>query len=85
VQYQPSPARTEISLLRAKQISFTLNIAAEEAKQIAEKDRAIRQNGMPFSVALLGLIPVSVGLAYLVFYYAGNTQRMGDVRRNAGQ
>ena len=52
MQYQPSPARTEISLLRAKQISFTLNIAAEEAKQIAEKDRGTQQNGMPSGVAL---------------------------------
>ena len=53
-------------------------MSAEEAKQIIEKDRDTGRNGMPRSVALLGLIPLGVGLAYLVFYYAG------DIRRSDG-
>jgi hypothetical protein len=65
------PESADVTLWRAKNLAQSLNISAEEARQIAEKDREVRQNGMPFSVALLGLIPVGVGLAYLVFYYTG--------------
>ena len=30
---------------------------------------------MPSSMALLGIIPVSVGVAYLIFYYTGDKRR----------
>ncbi|MGA2261148.1 MAG: hypothetical protein ABSH28_06920 [Acidobacteriota bacterium] len=69
----------ENTLWRAKNLAQSLNISAEQAKQIAEKDRDAQQNGMPSSVALLGLIPVAVGLAYLVFYYTGDKRRADDV------
>lgn len=75
----------EMTLYRAKSIARSLDVPAEEAKQIAEKDRDTQQYGMPWSVALLGLIPVGVGLAYLVFYYTGDTRRMDDPQRIAGQ
>ncbi len=65
----------ENTLWRAQNMAKNLNIPAEEAKQIAEKDRDARPNGMPASVSLLGLIPVGVGLAYLVFYFTGERRR----------
>jgi hypothetical protein len=71
--HRPEPADT--TLWRAKNIAQSLNLSAEEARQIAEKDRDVRQNGLPFSVALLGLIPVGIGFAYLVFYYTGEVRR----------
>jgi len=42
---------------------------------MAEKDQATEQRGMPFSVALLGLIPLGVGIAYLVFYYSDESRK----------
>jgi len=53
----------------AKQVSDTLNIPLDQARQIVEKDQAERGD-MPAALALLGLIPLGVGLAYLVFYYS---------------
>ena len=79
------PETAETTLYRAKNIAQDFNISADEAKQIAEKDRYARQYGMPSSVALLGLIPMSVGLAYLVFYYTESSRQKGDVQRNSGQ
>ncbi len=72
------PESAESTLWRAKSLAQSFNMSAEEAKQIIEKDRDTGRNGMPRSVALLGLIPLGVGLAYLVFYYAG------DIRRSDG-
>ncbi len=72
------PEAADTTLWRAKNLERTLSISAEEARQIAEKDREVRQTGMPLSIALLGLIPLSVGLAYLVFYYTGDTRRASD-------
>ncbi len=69
------PESQETVLWRAKNLAQSLNLSAEEAKQIAEHDS--RMNGMPSSVALLGLIPLSVGLGYLAFYYAGGTRNEG--------
>ncbi len=59
----------------AKRLSDTAGISREEAQRIVEKDAASQVNGMPASVALLGLIPLSIGLAYLVFYYTGESRK----------
>jgi hypothetical protein len=72
------PQSAEDTLWRARTLIQTLNISAEEAKQIAEKDKEAREAGMPSSAALLGLIPLAVGLAYLVFYYASESRRPCD-------
>lgn len=72
------PESAEDTLLRAKTLVLSLNISVEEAKQIAEKDKEAREAGMPSSAALLGLIPLAVGLGYLVFYYAGESRRPCD-------
>jgi hypothetical protein len=68
------PESIEVTMWRAKNLTQSLNISAEEARNMAEQERQSRSPGMPFSVALLGLIPLSVGLAYLVFYYTGRAQ-----------
>jgi hypothetical protein len=68
------PEPTELIMVRAKSLEQRTHISSEEARQIAEKDR--RQFGYPLSAALIGLIPVGVGVAYLVFYYIDT--RRGD-------
>jgi len=72
------PESAETTLWRAQNLVHSLNISVEEARQIAEKDRDAGQNGMPSSICLLGLIPVGVGLAYLVFYYTGDKRNTGE-------
>jgi len=66
------PQSAENILWRAKSLAQSVGITTEEAKQIIEKDSNTRQDGMPLGVALLGLIPIGVGLAYLIFYYTGD-------------
>jgi hypothetical protein len=53
----------------------TRAVLLEEAKQIVRKDQGLEQNGIPYGMTLLGLIPIGVGAAYLIFYYTGNKQR----------
>ena len=59
----------------AKRLSDFAGISFEEAKQIVAKDTALHAHGMPDSVAWLGFLPLSVGLAYLVFYYTGESRK----------
>jgi hypothetical protein len=73
------PLTAENILFRAQYLAQSAKISPEEAKQIIEKDREARGQGMPSSVALFGLIPLAVGLAYLVFYYTGESRRVGYV------
>ena len=68
------PETTELMMFRAKSLEQRMHISSEEARQIVEKDR--RQFGYPLSAALIGLVPVGVGVAYLVFYYTDT--RRGD-------
>jgi uncharacterized membrane protein len=69
------PQSAENVLWRTKNLAQSAGITAEEAKQIIEKDPNTRQDGMPLGVALLGLIPIAVGAAYLIFYHSGNKDR----------
>ena len=71
------PASAEAVLWRARNISQNAGISMDEAKQIVEKDRNSRQGGVPLGVALLGLIPIGVGAAYLVFYFTGDKEQAG--------
>jgi hypothetical protein len=59
----------------ARRLSDEAGISREEAKQIVEKDAASHTIGLPPSVALLGLMPLAVGLAYLIFYYTGESPK----------
>ncbi len=57
--------RLEDRVWRARNLK-NLGATEEEIKQ-AENDNT-PQGGLPASVALLGLVPISVGLAYLIYY-----------------
>jgi hypothetical protein len=59
------------------------NIGAtdEEIKQ-AENDNT-PQGGMPASVALLGLVPIGVGLAYLIYYRVESKSAAPDATRHS--
>jgi len=61
--------------MRAREISRSLEIPIDQARQIAEKDGAAERQGMPLGIALLGVIPLAVGLAYLVFYFTDDSRK----------
>jgi hypothetical protein len=66
---------------KAKNVSENLQIPLDQARQIVEKDDAARTNATPVPVALLGLIPLAVGLAYLVFHYTGDSRKLPAAAR----
>jgi hypothetical protein len=70
---RPQPA--EFVAMRARAISRSLEIPIDQARQIAEKDQATEKAGMPPGIALLGVIPLAVGLAYLVFYFTDDSRK----------
>jgi len=61
---------------QARNLSQNLEIPLDQAQQIVEKAQSAKVNGMPTPVALLGLIPLAVGLAYLVFYYTDDSRKL---------
>ncbi len=66
----------------AKQLSETLDIPREEARKLVLlKDADTHPKEMPPSVSLLGLIPLAVGLAYLVFYYTDESHKRAQSER----
>ena len=66
---------TESRMWHAKMLTNSLGISMDQAQQIVDKDQATEQRGLPFSVALVGLIPLGVGIAYLVFYYSDESRK----------
>ena len=70
------PQSAESALWRAHNLVQYAGISMEEAKQIIGKDRNANQEGIPKEMALLGLIPIGVGLAYLIFYYTGDKEHV---------
>jgi len=73
------PMTGEWTAMEARHVSQQLDIPIDQARDIVNKDEATRAGqieGMPATVALLGLIPLAVGLAYLVFYYTGQSGKM---------
>jgi hypothetical protein len=69
------PESAESAAWQAKTLSRTLGIPLDQATRIIEKDQASHVKGMPAAVALLGTIPLDVGLAYLVFYYTDPSRK----------
>jgi hypothetical protein len=59
----------------AGRLSHMTGISMEQATQIVQKDRGLDPDQPPVSISLLGLLPFSVGLAYLFFYYTGERDR----------
>jgi hypothetical protein len=56
----------------ARDVSANLQIPVDEARRIVAKqdaDRAAEDSGIPLALAGFGLVPLAVGVAYLVFYY----------------
>jgi len=70
---RPQPA--EFVAMRAREISRSLDIPIDQARQIAEKDQATERTGMPPGIAMLGVVPLAVGLAYLVFYFTDDSRK----------
>lgn len=67
----------ETKLERSLELSKRLEVPIEQARAALaadEAESAKRTNGPPAAICLFGLIPLSVGLAYLAFY------RMGERR-----
>jgi preprotein translocase subunit YajC len=64
------PPSAESRLYEAHRISQALNMPMEQAVKVVDEDRQTggRRDRMSASVAMIALIPIAVGLAYLVFY-----------------
>jgi len=84
-----SPSHRGVSAMNmafdAKRLMDMTGISREEANRIVEKDAAQQSEKPPAAIALLGLIPLSVGLAYLVFYYTGERHSPEEPRGEAIQ
>ena len=61
------PETAEGRMLRAHSLSLNAGIPLAEAQQVIDKD-GTQQQGAPLSLALIALIPLGVGAAYLVYY-----------------
>jgi hypothetical protein len=63
-------SREPISLASKLSMAQMLKAQGASEAQIAEymKSAAGEMEGMPYSAASIGLVPMSVGLAYLIFY-----------------
>jgi hypothetical protein len=68
------PERPESVMRQAKDLSDQVAIPLDEARKIIDRDREHRTEGMPSAIALLGFIPVGIGLAYLLFYFTDDSR-----------
>ena len=71
----------ELMAAQARNVSQNLQIPVEQARQIVEKDsaaRAAEDTGVPIALALFGLIPLGVGLAYIIFYRSDPSQSVSS-------
>lgn len=68
----PPALQADLADTRAKIFSEENKISVDDARMILA-ERA-RDHGIPSAVALLGLIPICIGLAYLAFYYTDDTR-----------
>ena len=65
------PPRAVDVLYRARSLSQNLDIPLDQARRIVGQG----EPGMPVGVALLGVVPLAVGLAYLVFYFTDDSRK----------
>jgi hypothetical protein len=68
----------ELLSARARGVSENLQIPIEQAREIVARDetqRAAEDTGVPPAISLFGLIPLGVGLAYIMFYRSGESQQ----------
>lgn len=62
----------ELRATWAREVSEKLQIPIDQARQMVDKDdgqRAAEDRKAPMTLALFGVVPLAVGIAYLVFYY----------------
>jgi hypothetical protein len=73
------PERLEDRLWRAQNLRHN-GATEEEIKQYLSQSQSQNapRNEFPAGVALIGLIPMGVGLAYLI-YYRGESHRLSDI------
>jgi hypothetical protein len=64
----------QLALEQAKDLSERLSMPLDEARKVIDTDRLTRDEGLPSSIALLGLIPMGIGLAYLIFYFTDKSR-----------
>jgi hypothetical protein len=64
----------------ARNLARNLEIPLDQANQIVEHDAMSGRQGPQRSIALLGLIPLAVGLAYLVFYFSDPSRKLSEPR-----
>ena len=67
------PLSASDQAFEAKRLSDVAGISYQEAIRLVEKDGGLHHDGPTEAIALLGLIPLAVGMAYLVFYYTGSS------------
>jgi len=60
------PYPVEVTAANARSVSQLLDIPLDQARKMVERDQ---EHGMPVGVALLGLIPLGVGIAYLIYFW----------------
>ncbi len=64
---------------RARDVSRNLQIPMDQARDLIQRDRAMNAQVMPYGVAVLGVLPLAVGLAYLAFYYTGEAKKKNSL------
>ena len=72
---RPDPVETRAA--KAKGVSESLGIPLDQARQMVEKDEERDMGrGIPVGIAMLGLVPLGVGLAYLLYYWTDPSRRL---------
>jgi hypothetical protein len=72
--------RLEERLYRAKNLR-DIGASEEQIKKVMDDDAPVKD--MPGAVALLGLVPIGVGLAYLIYYRVESKSGLPEVRRES--
>ena len=70
------PESVESMAYRAQALSRNLGAPLDQDRQMVDKEEPDRTQRAPLSVALLGLIPLGVGLAYLMFYRSDESRNL---------
>lgn len=70
------PESVESMAYRAQALSRNLGAPLDQDRQMVDKEEPDRTQRAPLSVALLGLIPLGVGRAYLMFYRSDESRNL---------
>lgn len=75
------PVSVQTEAWRAKSVSETLGIPVDQARRLVAEEDARHPDGMSPGIALLSLIPLGVGLAYLLYYASDPARKTAVARR----